>query len=123
MERNIHNKCNQLFEVIFKTTFGTIYRSGLNKNMYTIEFGNMFLSLTHDNIDRFEKFVSETNDDELNNLMIPSIQKVVIQPMKSLGSYAFTKCEFLKLRELLNGAKSIVMIEQDLAEILNIGNE
>jgi hypothetical protein len=71
-------------------------------------------------MDRFEKFLSKTGEDQINQLMIPSIQKVVIQPMKSLGSYAFSKCEFLRLKELVNGAKNIVLIEQELSEILNI---
>jgi hypothetical protein len=84
-----------------------------------IEFGNMFLSMTHDNMDRFENFLSNTSDEELQKLMIPSIEKIVIQPMKSLGSYAFNFEEFKNLQELVTGAKNIILIEKELVDILN----
>ena len=119
MERKFKKHCDHLYEIIFMTSAGRIYRNGIDKNQYMIEFGNMFLSMSHENMSRFEAFLTNTKDSELQQLVLPSINKIVLQPMKSLGSYAFTLCEFKALQELVLGAKHTLLIEQELNEILN----
>ena len=111
--------CDELYELVFQTKHGRVFRNGINKRVYMVEFGNMFINLTCCNLNRLAEFVNKADDNDIDKMIIPSINKIVLQPMKSLGCYAFTLEEFLELRVLLEESKALLELENEVQYILN----
>ncbi len=84
-----------------------------------IEFGNMFLNMNCCNLNRFVDFILNVEEEQLEQMIVPSINKIVFQPMNSVGCYAFTLEEFLELRVLLEESKAIIELEVEVYNILN----
>ncbi len=119
MNHKTKDYCDELYELIFKTRNGRFFRNGINKNIYMIEFGNMFLNMNCCNLNRFVDFILNVEEEQLEQMIVPSINKIVFQPMNSVGCYAFTLEEFLELRVLLEESKAIIELEVEVYNILN----
>ena len=118
---NIRSKkfCNELYRLLYQTKEGKIYRNGINENLLMIEFGNMFLTFSKANFVKFKKFITAVEGEDIKKLIIQPTNKIVIQPMKSVGCYAFTEPQFIELQELILKAFDLMEIEDEIDLILS----
>ena len=119
MSHQARGFCEELYELVFQTDNGRVFRSGLDSNVFMIEYGNMFINMNCCNFNRFTDFLSNTQEEDIKKMILPSINKIVIQPMKSLGCYAFTLEQFLELRVLVEESRQIAKIQNEVHHILN----
>tara|TARA_B100000809_G_scaffold103427_1_gene102120 strand:- start:1755 stop:2120 length:366 start_codon:yes stop_codon:yes gene_type:complete len=109
----------ELYKHLYQTERGCVYRNGMNENLFMMDFGNMFLSLSKVNFITFKDFITTIKLTEIHKLIVQPSNKIIIQPMKSMGFYAFTESQFIELQELILKSFDLIEIEDEINLLLN----
>ena len=111
--------CNELYKLLYQTKGGCVYQNGIHENLFVMDFGNMFLSLSKVNFRTFKNFITNIQHDEIHKLVVKPSNKIIVQPMKSVGCYAFTEAEFIELQDLVLQSFDLIEIQDEINLILD----
>ena len=103
---------------IFENPTGNVMTNKY-QSLFSVEFKNVLITLNPSNFEAFCDFICYTDPHDLSGLVVTNSGKIILRPNNDRFCYVLLPSEFLELRELLDGARSILRMHADVCRILN----